>query len=385
MTAAAPERLRAWRTTGLRLAAVAAAITMLTGCIGTQMRNTTAAIDNPEVGYGSNGTLDPAKLPARARQWLQWIDKAGSFCPEATPLVVAGVIGAESDWEPEANKGKPKKAQGLGQFLPESWQEHGTDADGDGDKDWYSPPDAIVSVGRRLCYLAGVVKDLLKNKEIPGLKGEGNVVDLMIVGYNKGPNIWHRTTWAGRTIHFDDEGIPDARDGNGKTGQQYLKMVEDRITAYEGSAAMGQLPVGDARQRMVAAARSQVGVREWREGSHGNCNPFGYCAPWCAMFASWVWGKGGMTFSSARVIDWYHYGQRHRTLSDDFRRALPGDAVVYSYPNHLYYHVGIIIAAYEDGTLDTIEGNSGDAVTYHRRFDPHSRGGIGFVAPVPGT
>ncbi|NUU24785.1 MAG: hypothetical protein HOV68_25265, partial [Streptomycetaceae bacterium] len=75
--------------TAARLTAVLTAIILLSGCTLARTNLAPVTVQEP-LGYSGNGALDPAKLPERARQWEQWINKAGSICPEATPLIVAG-------------------------------------------------------------------------------------------------------------------------------------------------------------------------------------------------------------------------------------------------------------------------------------------------------
>ncbi|MFI9250102.1 peptidoglycan-binding protein [Streptomyces sp. NPDC053069] len=137
---------------------------------------------------------------------------------------------------------------------------------------------------------------------------------------------------------------------------------------------------GSARDKIVQAARSQLGVHEWGN----NCNPYGPCEAWCALFASWTWRQAGVDFHTAFSGDFYYYGREHGTLHSGLSNPQPGDAIVFgSGPQNTNtsVHVGIIEKANADGTVDTIEGNSSDQVIRHH-FDPASRGAYAIVSPA---
>ncbi|MFD7982863.1 peptidoglycan-binding protein [Kitasatospora indigofera] len=139
---------------------------------------------------------------------------------------------------------------------------------------------------------------------------------------------------------------------------------------------------GSVRDRIVQAARSQLGVHEWGN----NCNPYGPCEAWCALFASWAWRQAGVSFSTAFSGDFYYYGRNHGTLHSGLSNPQPGDAIVFgSGPQNTStsVHVGIIEKANADGTVDTIEGNSSDQVIRHH-FSPAARGAYAIVSPAGG-
>lgn len=356
---------------------------LLSGCVGsvTQRRNQVIQqrlMMNPS----GNGVFDTRHLPSKAQPYAQWLNTAGSICDDVTVEIVAGVITVESNWDPLANQGKQNTGYGIAQFQAPTWQSHGVDADGNGEKDVFSAADAIVSAGHYLCFLADAVKGHLAAGRVPGLQGRGSVRDLMIVAYNKGPNIWLLTEWNGVRIHFDADGIPDAKDGNGLTGQEYLRRVNAAINSFR-SPGTGGAVVGGAREAMKQAALAEVGTPEVPMGS--NCQKYtSDCFAWCAAFASWIWKKGGFKYYSTWVRDFYKFGVENRSFRTDFQSALPGDTLIYDKPADRYYHIGVIVEVYPDGTIATVEGNSSNKVTFHSRFDPHDRNGIGYVAPIPG-
>ncbi|MCX3064081.1 peptidoglycan-binding protein [Streptomyces beihaiensis] len=137
---------------------------------------------------------------------------------------------------------------------------------------------------------------------------------------------------------------------------------------------------GSTRDKIVQAARSQLGVTEWGN----NCNPYGPCEAWCALFASWTWRQAGINFSTAFSGAFYYYGRDHGTLHSGLSDPQPGDAIVFgSGPQNTStsVHVGIIEKAYADGTVDTIEGNSHNRVE-RRHFSPAARGAYAIISPA---
>ncbi|MFE2323019.1 peptidoglycan-binding protein [Streptomyces sp. NPDC059385] len=135
-----------------------------------------------------------------------------------------------------------------------------------------------------------------------------------------------------------------------------------------GGGASGGSPTvpplsGSVRDKIIQAARSQIGVEEWGD----NCNPYGRCEAWCAHFASWAWEQAGINFHSSFSGDFYYYGRDHGTLRTDLRNAAPkpGDVILFgSGPANTStsVHVGVIEKDNGDGTVTTIEGNHNDRV-----------------------
>jgi hypothetical protein len=130
---------------------------------------------------------------------------------------------------------------------------------------------------------------------------------------------------------------------------------------------------------VVAQAQHYVGVHErgGRNGHSGNVNPFSqhFHRPpefWCADFASYCLEKGGhpagqvgVGFASTKsMADWYRsQGKFSHTpqvggpvfLHEAGRKD---NAVGIN-------HVGIVESVEANGTVHTIEGNSGNMVTRH--------------------
>lgn len=103
--------------------------------------------------------------------WGSLVEDAAKEAGLPTQLV-AGLLKQESSWNPNATS--PVGAEGLGQFMPETWEEYGEGGDP------RNPEDAIPAVGRYL-------KALKKQVEPYGDGNEGEVVKLTLAAYNAGP------------------------------------------------------------------------------------------------------------------------------------------------------------------------------------------------------
>ncbi len=144
---------------------------------------------------------------------------------------------------------------------------------------------------------------------------------------------------------------------------------------------------GTVGQRMVQIAQAEVGQAEQPPGSNDSPRIAQYRAatagsgvgPWCAYFASWVaqqagapLGEVGQGFGSvSSVADW---GQRTgRFYTPGTQTPQPGDLIVWG-----GRHVGIVESVGLDGSINTIEGNSSNAVS-RRTYGPDGGGATGFV------
>ncbi|MFJ2868624.1 NlpC/P60 family protein [Kitasatospora sp. NPDC087314] len=150
--------------------AAAAAGVVTFGFLGLVSVGTFAASGAPQQSANrvalSPGTV-PAAYQAPIQQW-------GTLCPEISPPMLAAQLYQESGFDPKAQSGVG--AQGMAQFMPDTWASYGTDANGDGKKDVWDPLDAIASAATFDCALA---KDVAK---VPGDR-QAN----MLAAYNAGP------------------------------------------------------------------------------------------------------------------------------------------------------------------------------------------------------
>ena len=86
--------------------------------------------------------------------------------------VVAAQLKAESNWDP--NAGSSAGAQGVAQFMPDTWARYGQGGD------VTDPEDAIPAYGRYMAALRDEVKDLAGDDA-------DQLVRLMLAAYNAGP------------------------------------------------------------------------------------------------------------------------------------------------------------------------------------------------------
>ena len=151
-------------------------------------------------------------------------------------------------------------------------------------------------------------------------------------------------------------------------------------------ASAAQPATGRTSGGIAGIAAKEVGQREAPMGSNDSPRiaqyrsavPGGPVGPWCAYFASWVaresgtpLGENGQGF--ARVDDVWSWAQRsgRAAPSGPGVSPRPGDLIVWD------EHMGIVEAVNPDGTIQTIEGNSSDAVT--RRAHQPGAPIVGFV------
>lgn len=73
------------------------------------------------------GQLTAGRVPAA---YVGLVSRAGSMCPEIPAPVIAAQIQTESAWNPRAVS--PVGAQGIAQFMPDTWAAAGRDWSGDG-------------------------------------------------------------------------------------------------------------------------------------------------------------------------------------------------------------------------------------------------------------
>lgn len=174
-------------------------------------------------GSGVGGGLNDGTVPA---QYVPWVLKAGAECDAIKPAVIAAQIEAESGWNPNAKS--PVGAEGLSQFMPETWKSWGRDDDGNGSASPYDPGDAIMAQGRYDCYLAERVERYKKAG-----KASGETLDLALAAYNAGP---------GAVEQYG--GIPPYTET-----QNYVARIKSLIPKYESvDDPPGEIPEG---QRMA--------------------------------------------------------------------------------------------------------------------------------------
>lgn len=164
---------------------------------------------------GVEWPLDHEKVPVP--EWAELIDAAQEECVGIDGPVLAAQLDAESGWDPnaESNRG----AQGLAQFMPDTWAQYGRDGDGDGTADPFTPADAISSQAGFMCAL----QDLILSWEDEGVVPTGQTMSLTLASYNAGPG-----------AVFQHGGVPPYRET-----QQYIPKILDLRVFYAASTGGG--------------------------------------------------------------------------------------------------------------------------------------------------
>jgi CHAP domain len=118
-------------------------------------------------------------------------------------------------------------------------------------------------------------------------------------------------------------------------------------------------------QKMVAVARSQIGVKELPRNSNDvkYTRWYGIRAPWCAMFVSWVARQAGI---SQRVLPTFIYtpaGATFFKLRGRWSRTPRVGAIAFYDRAGLgrISHTGVIVRVLQDGWFEAVEGNTDDA------------------------
>jgi len=154
------------------------------------------------------------------------------------------------------------------------------------------------------------------------------------------------------------------------------------LAAAGGTAAPGATPP------VVTIAAGEVGQAEQPPGSNDSPRIAEYrsavagagVGPWCAYFASWAAAQAGTPIgpdgaglgSCAGIWQWAQ--QTGRALPAGPGTApQPGDLILWGDA-----HVGIVESVAPDGSMQTIEGNSGNGVTRHS-YGPGGDGATGYV------
>ena len=114
-----------------------------------------------------------------------------------------------------------------------------------------------------------------------------------------------------------------------------------------------------ASTAIVNAAASQIGP-----ATQANfCNPYGPCEEWCALFAAWAWNRGGIpAVSDGFTGDLYQWAATHTSVISANQTPAAGDIVFYGtgpQNTETSVHDGIVVQTWPDGSLITVEGDSG--------------------------
>ncbi|MGN9780677.1 CHAP domain-containing protein [Nonomuraea sp. ZG12] len=155
--------------------------------------------------------------------------------------------------------------------------------------------------------------------------------------------------------------VPAAETGKVST-QTLLRVAESQIGVKE-NAAGGGTPYHSWYMSSPRATETLARDGGGRPQLYAN-------APWCAMFVSWVGEKAGARTSvgwdayTVTYADWFKANQRWGTV------AKPGSVVFYDWngakTTSAIDHVGLVKKDNGDGTITTIEGNTGNGKVEER-------------------
>ncbi len=149
----------------------------------------------------------------------------------------------------------------------------------------------------------------------------------------------------------------------------------DPVAGHEDAASLKCYSGSDMRERIVALAVQEIGVREATGSNDGRrieeylaYTGLGKGYAWCAAFASWCYGRAGR---SAPRNAWSPalFPKARRYTKDQVKRSAvrPADLfAIYSQNLKRINHVGIVHKK-EGNWIITVEGNSANCVLTKRR------------------
>lgn len=208
-----------------------------------------------------------------------------------------------------------------------------------------------------------------------------NNIKLALQGYNYGNGYisWAKENYGGYTYANAVEFSTMMAEQNGWSGYGDTEYVSHVLRYY----VFGRIPIGTGSQAIVQVALTQEG-----NGGDTYWSWYGFTErkEWCACFVSWCADQCGYIDSGviprfslcSAGMEWFE--SRGQFMDGSYVPAA-GDLVFFDWKNDgTIDHVGIVESV-EDGTVYTVEGNSGDKVA--RRSYPIGYGQIvGYGIPA---
>jgi hypothetical protein len=133
--------------------------------------------DTPAVVTGAHSPAagEITELPNVPEDLRPLIVKAAHRCTDAevTPAFLAAMLKAESGFDVNASRPETEE-YGIAMWTPSVFRAWAVDGDGDGDKDYMSPPDAISTMSLYVCWLDQQFKKAnMPAKDLPALMAAG--------------------------------------------------------------------------------------------------------------------------------------------------------------------------------------------------------------------
>nr|ABD72309.1 pQC542.5c [Streptomyces lividans] len=271
------------------------------------------------VQAAGNDPIGTALTMAVPAEYQNLIEEAGNTCPEVTPNLLAALLTQESQFNPKAQS--PVGAQGIAQFMPSTWQEHGIDGNGDDKNDVWDPEDAIPSSAKYLCTIAEDVKD------VPGDKQKN-----MLAAYNAGSDAVKRYG-----------GVPPY-----KETQNYVRSITALANQNKGG---GKVATTEQAATAINAAEQMIGAPYSWGGGNANgpstgtcCSPSGRTGKStkgfdCSGLTLYAYAKAGIALPRTAAAQ---YAASEPVKPGDVK---PGDLVFYGASAAGIHHVGIYVGS----------------------------------------
>jgi cell wall-associated NlpC family hydrolase len=224
-----------------------------------------------------------------------WIQRASRQCrhPALTPALLAAQLYQESKFYPAARSAAG--AEGPAQFMPETWDVWGRDADGNGSTSPHDIGDAVTAQGRFVCSLLGQAAS-------SGYPGDPRA--LALAGYNAG---WGNVEAAGGIPHFPET-------------QNYVTTILANVPRFQGKTTSPEVTASGTGPDALRKAVTQLGLPY----SYGGGSPAGPSTGFCADGNGYRNGRCVATstvgWDCSSLVQYAYWPARHlpRTAAEQY-------------------------------------------------------------------
>lgn len=258
-------------------------------------------------GLGSG--LRPGSVPAA---YAAFVEQAGSLCVSAPPSIIAAQIEQESGFNPRAVS--PAGAEGIAQFMPETWPAWSQPGQSP-----FDPTAAIPAQGRYDCALAATMIAAQSDGRLPK---SASVTELMLAAYN-----------AGSGAVLGAGGIPQ----NGQTPDYVAAIIRD--AAQYANATGAGLAAGSLAGKEIAVAAQEEGLPYvWGGGSYTGPTGGGFDCSGLMMFVLYQASGGRVRLPHSSDL------QTRSGTPVPRDQLQPGDLISFTLPGSATaHHVGLYI------------------------------------------